>query len=262
MSDEFDKVNFSLTWDEINNEHEQQAAEVELTLSQFQEQYGFDPSILFTNEIELTIENETSPSSNAPSSSNVFPPTLDLHENKEFLDVNLTDVGDFIVQNENKKTVSKTLSDINKFKRFLMSKAESKEIHHIEPTLLDEYLATFLLSLKKSNGTDFEPSSLRGIIASVDRYLKRHRYGCSVMTGTGAQFALTRDTYNAKKKSLKKQGMGNRPREAHPLSDTDIDLLWEKGILGTESPKALLNTVWLNKCLHFGLRGGETSASV
>jgi hypothetical protein len=205
MSDEFDKVNFSLTWDELNNEHEQQATEMELTLSQFQEQYGFDPSILFTNEIELTIENETSPSSNAPSSSNVFPPTLDLHENKEFLDVNLTDVGDFIVQNENKKTVSKTLSDINKFKRFLMSKAESKEIHYIEPTLLDEYLATFLLSLKKSNGTDFEPSSLRGIIASVDRYLKRHRYGCSVMTGTGAQFALTRDTYNAKKKSLKKQ---------------------------------------------------------
>ncbi|KAH3856179.1 hypothetical protein DPMN_098762 [Dreissena polymorpha] len=123
MSDEFDKVNFSLTWDELNNEHKQQATEVELTLSQFQEQYGFDPSILFTNEIELTIENETSPSSNAPSSSNVFPPTLDLHENKEFLDVNLTDVGDFIVQNENKKTVAKTLSDINKFK---MSKAESK----------------------------------------------------------------------------------------------------------------------------------------
>ncbi|KAH3725726.1 hypothetical protein DPMN_051575 [Dreissena polymorpha] len=62
-----------------------------------------------------------------------------------------------------------------------------------------------MLFLKKSNGTDFEPSSLRGIIASVDRYLKRHRYGCSVMTGTGAQFALTRDTYNEKKKSLKKQ---------------------------------------------------------
>ncbi|KAH3831204.1 hypothetical protein DPMN_104466 [Dreissena polymorpha] len=162
MSDEFNKVNFSLTWDELNNENEQQATgTMELTLSQFQKQYGFDPSILFTNEIELTIENETSPSSNfgsdAPSSSNAIPPTLnpipDMHDNKEFLDINLTDVGVFIVQNENKKTVAKTLSDRNTFKRFLMSKTESKEIHHIEPTLLDEYLATFLLSLKKSNGT-------------------------------------------------------------------------------------------------------------
>ncbi|KAH3713134.1 hypothetical protein DPMN_072918 [Dreissena polymorpha] len=44
--------------------------------------------------------------------------------------------------------------------------------------------------------------------------------------------------------------MGNRPREAHPLSDNDIDLLWEKGIFGTE-----LNKICLNNCLHFGLRG-------
>ncbi|KAH3725725.1 hypothetical protein DPMN_051574 [Dreissena polymorpha] len=78
MSDEFNKANFSLIWDELNNENEQQATEtMELTLSQFQEQYGFDPCILFTNEIELTTENETSPSSNfgsdAPSSSNDIP---------------------------------------------------------------------------------------------------------------------------------------------------------------------------------------------
>ncbi|KAH3828175.1 hypothetical protein DPMN_130127 [Dreissena polymorpha] len=115
------------------------------------------------------------------------------------LDVNLTDVGDFIVQNENKKI----LSDINTFKRCLISKAKTKEIHHIEPTLLDEYLATFLLPLEKSNSTDFEPCSLHGIIASVDRYLKRHGYGCSVMTETGAQYALTRDSYNEKKKVLR-----------------------------------------------------------
>ncbi|KAH3886196.1 hypothetical protein DPMN_010197 [Dreissena polymorpha] len=65
---------------------------MELTLSQFQEQYGFDPSILFTNEIELTTEIETSPSSNfgsdAPSSSNAIPQTLnpipDMPDNKEF----------------------------------------------------------------------------------------------------------------------------------------------------------------------------------
>jgi len=221
MSDEFNKTNFSLIWDELNDENEQQTTETKdiLTLSQFQEQYGFDPFNLLTHDIELvdldielTTENDTSPStttsfsSDAPSSINVKPPTIinhipDMPDKKEFIDVNLNDVDNFIVQNENKKTLSKTLSDVNKFKRFLMSKAEGKEIHHIEPTLLDEYLATFLLSLKKSNGTDFEPSSLRGIIASVDRYLKRHRYGCSVMTGTGAQFALTRDTYNAKKKS-------------------------------------------------------------
>ncbi|KAH3752047.1 hypothetical protein DPMN_186655 [Dreissena polymorpha] len=81
MSDEFNKANFSLIWDEFNNENVQQADEtMELTLSQFQEQYWFDSSSLFTNEIILTTENETSPSSNfgsdAPSSSNAIPSTL------------------------------------------------------------------------------------------------------------------------------------------------------------------------------------------
>ncbi|KAH3822196.1 hypothetical protein DPMN_123969 [Dreissena polymorpha] len=65
MSDEFNNANFSLIWDELNHDNEKQATEtMELTLSQFQEQYGFDPSNLFTNEIELTTENETSPSTN------------------------------------------------------------------------------------------------------------------------------------------------------------------------------------------------------
>ncbi|KAH3791780.1 hypothetical protein DPMN_145270 [Dreissena polymorpha] len=86
--------------DELNEKNEQQATEtIELTLSQFQEQYGFDPSDMFTNEIELTTENKTSPSTNfdsdAPSSSNVILTTLnhipDMPDNKEFLDVNLAD---------------------------------------------------------------------------------------------------------------------------------------------------------------------------
>ncbi|KAH3708258.1 hypothetical protein DPMN_067705 [Dreissena polymorpha] len=137
MSDEFNKANYTFIWDELYDENEQQADEtIGLTLSQFQKQYGFDQFNIFTHEIELTTENETSPSTNfgsdAPSSSNVIPPSVnhipEMPYNKEFLDVILTYVGDFIVnvQHENKKTVAKILSDINKFKRCLMSKAETK----------------------------------------------------------------------------------------------------------------------------------------
>ncbi|KAH3788573.1 hypothetical protein DPMN_166718 [Dreissena polymorpha] len=65
MSDEFSSTNFSLILDELNDGNEQQATEtMELKLSQFQEQYGFDSSNMFTNEIELTTENETIPSAN------------------------------------------------------------------------------------------------------------------------------------------------------------------------------------------------------
>ena len=34
-----------------------------------------------------------------------------------------------------------------------------------------------------------------------------------------------------------------------------MKILYEKGLLGASSPEAILNTLWLNNSLHFGLRG-------
>ena len=38
------------------------------------------------------------------------------------------------------------------------------------------------------------------------------------------------------------------------MTNEEIQIIYEKKLLGFESPEALLNTLWLNKCLHFGLR--------
>ena len=35
----------------------------------------------------------------------------------------------------------------------------------------------------------------------------------------------------------------------------NLNTLYEKGLLGTRNPEALLNTLWLNSTMHFGLRG-------
>ena len=34
-------------------------------------------------------------------------------------------------------------------------------------------------------------------------------------------------------------------------------MLYSSGAFGCNSPQALINTVWYNNCLHFGLRGGK-----
>ena len=39
------------------------------------------------------------------------------------------------------------------------------------------------------------------------------------------------------------------------LSIIQYFTLYEKGLLGTRNPEALLNTLWLNSTMHFGLRG-------
>lgn len=35
----------------------------------------------------------------------------------------------------------------------------------------------------------------------------------------------------------------------------EINMLYEKGVLGGGSAKALINTMWTNNCIIFGLRG-------
>ena len=53
----------------------------------------------------------------------------------------------------------------------------------------------------------------------------------------------------------KRQGKGNKPNASSALSEDDIAVLYEKDLLGTSSPEALLNTLWFNNTIHFGLRG-------
>ncbi|KAL5018505.1 hypothetical protein ScPMuIL_004227, partial [Solemya velum] len=48
---------------------------------------------------------------------------------------------------------------------------------------------------------------------------------------------------------------GNHPNASKPLSNNEIDTLYEKEMLGPHSPDSILNTVWLNNCIHFGMRG-------
>jgi len=47
-------------------------------------------------------------------------------------------------------------------------------------TELESYLSQFVLAARTKTGKDFEPSSLRGILASVERHLSRSSYGKTI----------------------------------------------------------------------------------
>jgi hypothetical protein len=86
------------------------------------------------------------------------------------------------------------------------------------------------------------------------------KYGFTIL-GEGAKnndvFNLTRDAISAKQKVLKKQGKGNKPKKSQPLTDDEINMLYQKKLLGESTPESLLNTVWFNNTVHFGMRGAH-----
>ena len=123
------------------------------------------------------------------------------------------------------------------------------------PQDLDSYISRFILSVRKQSGDEYEPTTLRGMVSSFERYLKRRRYCESIITGQA--FAKTREVLKSKQKQLKRIGKGNKQQEASPLTKEEIEILYSKGVMGIHSPEALINTLWFNNCLHFGLRGGK-----
>ena len=156
--------------------------------------------------------------------------------------------------NKNENTKRKTLCHQKIIEDYLTEKQEYRNIHEIDPEELNGYLCEFILRVRQRDGKEYEPTALRSIISSLDRYLKEHKYQTSIVRGI--PFRQTMTVLANKGKDVKKQGKGNKPMAANILPDKEIDLLYANGQLGNESPNSLKNRLWLNNTLHFGMRGG------
>ena len=114
-------------------------------------------------------------------------------------------------------------------------------------------MSEFFATVRKLDGTDYEPISLRSIFSSLSRYLKDKGHPEQILESP--YFNKTRESLKAKQKELKSLGKGSKPNAARSLSDNEIDLLYERGELGTHTAHSLVNTLWWNNTTHFGLRG-------
>ena len=83
-----------------------------------------------------------------------------------------------ILKDLSKRKPTKTLkeSDVVLLKLILPNENETRQLQDIPPPELDACLSRFLLPVRKTSGDEYEPTTLREIIASVERYLKNLRY--------------------------------------------------------------------------------------
>ena len=109
------------------------------------------------------------------------------------------------------------------------------------------------MSVRKVDGSEYEPNSLRGMMSSFDRQLRRFNYGHSIIMSP--LFAQVREVLKSKQKQLKRDGKGNLANRSDPISDDEINVLWENGQFGSENPDTILQTLCFFNTVHFGLRG-------
>lgn len=70
-------------------------------------------------------------------------------------------------------------------------------------------------SFRKADSEDYEPFSLRGMVCSFDRVLRRHNYGLQI--SKDSEFGKVRNVLSAKQTQLKKDDKGNIPNQSEPL---------------------------------------------
>ena len=173
---------------------------------------------------------------------------------KRFVKFTEEEIASFTEDQENANTKKKTVSDLKLFNEFLNSVDEKRNIENILPAELQR-LAKKLLGVRKKNGEEYEPSSLGEFLESVDLYLRKK--GCTFSLLNDKEFCEVQDILKKKQKQVKALGKGNKPNSADALTDEEIEEFFRAGVLGNKTPRALLNTVWMNNCIYFGMRPGQ-----
>ena len=158
----------------------------------------------------------------------------------------IVSVEEFIEGQENENTREKTEQNIALQKElFLTLKGAARAVEEISPDQVNSFIGEFIITVtKKDDNEDYEPSSLRGMLASFERYLKRKNYSYSIIKDI--EFEKARVAFKSKQKDLKKEGKGGRPNASIPLTEDDVKLIYDKELLGKSTPDALLNTLCFN----------------
>ena len=110
-------------------------------------------------------------------------------------------------------------------------------------------------NLKKKHGEDYEPESLKVMIASLDRHLKNKGYSLSIVRDR--EFSSSKQVLDGKAKQLRLAGRGKRPNKARQLSEEEEEILWKSEKLGGKTPESLIHTMWWLLTQQFGLWGRQ-----
>ena len=99
--------------------------------------------------------------------------------------------------------------------------------------------------LRKKDGSDYEPDTVSSIQNSIQRHiilLSKNVPLTSILKDDA--FSRSKSVLAAKRKSLVKEGRGNKPNASRELMDEEEAKLFETGEFGNHNPLALQRTLW------------------
>ncbi|KAH3773270.1 hypothetical protein DPMN_174628 [Dreissena polymorpha] len=162
MSDFADGGKFDIVWDGLMEE-------VVMSEEDFANQFGLNPSVFNEPFDEITNANVKLNKSYLESLTETKSKTENSENISAAIEITTKDVRKLI---EQQKYYPENTSRCQSISKYLAKKGETKAIHNLSVDHLDEYLATYLLSICKNDDDEYEPVTLRSIVGSIDGNFK------------------------------------------------------------------------------------------
>ena len=107
------------------------------------------------------------------------------------------------------------------------------------------------------NGEPYPATSIRSLLSGIQRVLQANKVPFNLFDKSDLRFRDIHMTLDTVSVSIRKEGVGTEVKHANVISMEDEDSMWEKGVIDTTSPWALLRAAFYTVGLHFSLRGGQ-----
>ena len=123
--------------------------------------------------------------------------------------------------------------------------------------LVCRWMCIFVQETRKENGEEYQPSTIRALLAAFPRQITTNKVGFSLLDKAdhrSCDFHNTLDTLCA---SLRKKGIGATNKLAAVICPDDEIQMWESGVLGIDNPWNLACVTFFVVGLHFCPRGGQ-----
>ena len=125
------------------------------------------------------------------------------------------------------------------------------------PAILDQWLAAFIIEVRKADGNYYTPDSLQCILAGLQRHLRSNlgRSAPNTIDKKNDLFSLKKHALDQQLRFLRANGIGVQKKQAPVITRDTEQKLWDTGTLGLDSPTSLLNAIFFLNGKNSTLRG-------
>ena len=114
-------------------------------------------------------------------------------------------------------------------------------------TDLQHWMTRFIMEVRKKDGSIFPPNTLHHIRCGIMRHLRTNGKP-ALDFFKDPEFADFRASIDAEMKHLQAAALGSQRKQAEPLTREEVEILWEKGLLGDGNPQSLVDTMLFMDC--------------